>query len=99
MFPSFVIISHLASGRRTDHNPFTQKGKVWDPYGIATFNLSDFLLGEKIIEGFVPIRCCKIPDVIDGRGSGNNSEKVVGTPGSVDGPSMCFLNLKLSKFN
>eukprot|EP00795_Rhopilema_esculentum_P002461 gene2461-18118_t len=77
----------FVTGRRTDHNPFTQKDKVWDPYGIATFNLSDFLLGEKIIEGFVPIRCCKIPDVIDGRGIGNNSEKVVGTPGSVDGPN------------
>ena len=27
-----------------------------------------------------------MPDVVDGRGSGNHSYKIVGKPGSVDGP-------------
>ena len=74
------------TGRRTEHNPFTKKEKSWDPYGVAKLSLSDLLLGEKIIELSIPIRSCKTPNVVDGRGSGNYSEKVVGKIGSVDGP-------------
>ena len=48
--------------------------------------MSDLLLGEKIIELSLPIRGCSTPDVIAGRGSGNNADKIVGKPGSVDGP-------------
>ena len=75
-------------GRRTEHNPFTKKEKPWDPYGVARLDMSDLLLGERIIELSLPIRSCKIPDVIDGRGSGNHSDKIVGNPGSVDGPGI-----------
>ena len=75
-------------GRRTEHNPFTNKEKSWDPYGVTRLDMSDLLLGERIIELSLPIRSCKTPDVIDGRGSGNYSDKIVGKPGSVDGPGM-----------
>ena len=73
-------------GRRTEHNAFTGKGNSWDPYGVARLDLSDLLLGERIIEFSLPIRSCKIPDVLDGKGGGNYSEKIVGKPGNVDGP-------------
>jgi len=63
-----------------------KKENRWDPYGVARLTMSDLLLGEKIIELSLPIRGCSIPDVIVGRGSGNNSDKIVGKPGSVDGP-------------
>ena len=81
----------MSSGRRTEHNPFTGKDKPWDPYGIAKVNLSDFLLGEKIIECSVPIKPCKIPDVMDGKGGGIDSDRIVGKPGSVDGPGIFLL--------
>eukprot|EP00794_Sanderia_malayensis_P005993 gene5993-6689_t len=74
------------TSRRTEYNAFTDRDSPWDPYGVAKFDLSELLLGEKILERTAPIQCCRIPDVIDGRGSGNNSDKIVGKPGSVDGP-------------
>ena len=61
---------------------------------MAKFDLSELLLGQKLLERALPIQCCKIPDVIDGKGPGNNSEKIVGKPGSVDGPGgWCVFSL------
>ena len=77
------------SGRRTLHNPFKGKDTPWDPYGVAKFDLSELLLGEKILELSASVQSCKSPDVIDGRGrqhSHHAHEKIVGKPGSVDGP-------------
>ncbi|RDD42894.1 Uncharacterized protein TrispH2_004889 [Trichoplax sp. H2] len=50
-------VNTLAS-RKTTYNPFKCKLKPWSPYGEARYNLSDLLLGERVIKLAAPIQCC-----------------------------------------
>ncbi|XP_069500062.1 uncharacterized protein CFAP92 isoform X2 [Ambystoma mexicanum] len=75
----------LVASKRTVYNPFTEKDKMWNPYGIAKVSLSDLLLGEKSLNISVPIHSCLAPDPI-GYQRDSKSGKIMGVPGSVDGP-------------
>ncbi|KAL9960808.1 hypothetical protein ACROYT_G034311 [Oculina patagonica] len=74
----------LVAGRRTTHNPFTSRDKPWDPYGIAKFDLSGLLLGQKYLYLRSPIHCCPLPDTHSGLQKPDGA--IVGQPGNVDGP-------------
>nr|XP_006825129.1 PREDICTED: uncharacterized protein LOC100373146 [Saccoglossus kowalevskii] len=74
----------MVTGKRTLHNPFTGRDKPWDPYGIAKFQLSDLLLGEKILNLTSPIHSCSIPDQMGFQVARNG--RLLGVPNSVDGP-------------
>ena len=76
------LISFL--GRRTTHNPFTSREKPWDPYGLAKFDLSGLLLGQKYLHLRSPIHCCTLPDAFSGLEKPDGP--IVGKPGNVDGP-------------
>lgn len=75
----------LVASKRTIYNPFMEKDKMWNPYGIAKVDLSDLLLGEKYLNITVPIHSCVAPDPI-GYQRDSKSGKIMGVPGSVDGP-------------
>lgn len=74
----------LVAGRRTTHNPFSSRDKPWDPYGIAKFDLSGLLLGQKYLHLRSPIHCCPLPDTHSGLQKPDGP--IVGQPGNVDGP-------------
>lgn len=74
----------LVAGRRTTHNPFTSRDKPWDPYGVAKFDLSGLLLGQKFLHMRSPIQCCPLPDTYSGLQKLDGP--IVGQPGNVDGP-------------
>lgn len=74
----------LVAGRRTTHNPFNSRDKPWDPYGIAKFDLSGLLLGQKYLHLRSPIHCCPLPDTHSGLQKPDGP--IVGQPGNVDGP-------------
>ncbi|RXM93494.1 hypothetical protein EOD39_19014 [Acipenser ruthenus] len=75
----------LVSSQRTTHNPFTDKDKLYNPYGVAKLDLSDLLYGEKRLKVTLPIHASPLPDPTGIRGIGG-SGRIVGYPGSVDGP-------------
>ena len=72
-------------GRRTLHNPFKDKAKVWDPYGVAKVDLSDLLLGHRYLYIKVPVHNCPPPDLL-GTGDIKMAGKMMGLAGAVDGP-------------
>lgn len=74
----------LVAGRRTTHNPFTSRSKPWDPYGIAKFDLSGLLLGQKYLYLRSPIHCCPLPDTHSGLQKPDGP--ILGQPGNVDAP-------------
>ena len=76
----------MAAGKRTLYNAFEGKNNVWDPFGIAKFDLSDLLFGQQILYLKSPIMNCPLPDVLGVR-DGKMDGKVLGVPGSLDGPS------------
>ena len=55
-------------GRRTQYNALKDRPAAWDPYGVARVNMSEFLLGQKIINLQIPVHNCAVPDVL-GRNS------------------------------
>lgn len=71
----------LIAGRRTIQDAFKKYEKPWDPYGIASFDLSELLLGQMILYLKAPIRNCPAPDVL-----GFEKKGMVGLVGAVDGP-------------
>ncbi|XP_053378149.1 uncharacterized protein LOC123529262 isoform X2 [Mercenaria mercenaria] len=73
------------ASRRTLHNPFKDKSKIWDPYGVARVDLSDLLLGNRYLYIKVPVHSCPPPDLL-GLGDNRMSGKVMGLAGAVDGP-------------
>ncbi|KAK6480749.1 hypothetical protein HHUSO_G18530 [Huso huso] len=75
----------LVSSQRTTHNPFTDKDKLYNLYGVAKLDLSDLLYGEKRLKLTLPIHASPLPDPTGIRGIGG-SGRIVGYPGSVDGP-------------
>ncbi|MEE6501572.1 hypothetical protein FKM82_004251 [Ascaphus truei] len=75
----------LVTSKRTVHNPFTERDKLWDPYGIAKVRLSDVLYGAKYLNICVPIHSCESPDPIRFKSEGKHG-KITGELGSVDGP-------------
>ncbi|CAH1783576.1 unnamed protein product [Owenia fusiformis] len=73
------------ASRRTIHNPFHERDRPWDPYGVARFNLSDLLLGQRTLNLKSPILNGPIPDIL---GQKDKPEgKVMGVAGAVDGPT------------
>lgn len=77
---------YLFLGRRTIHNPFKGRNKPWDPFGVAKLDLSELMLGHSYLYVKVPIHNCAIPEVLGYRDKPEG--KLVGIPGSVDGPGM-----------
>ena len=77
----------VISGRRTVHNPFKDKSKVWDPYGVSRVDLSDLLLGHRYLYIKVPVHSCPPPDILGLDDNKMGAGKVVGLAGAVDGPS------------
>ncbi|XP_066553891.1 uncharacterized protein cfap92 [Amia ocellicauda] len=75
----------LVSSKRTTHNPFQDKAKSFDPYGIAKVDLSGLLRGEKSVKVRVPIHSSPPPDPTGHETSGCEG-RIVGLAGSVDGP-------------
>ncbi|XP_022081512.1 uncharacterized protein LOC110974284 [Acanthaster planci] len=73
----------MVTAKRTLHNPFVNHLKPWDPYGLAKFDLSSLLLGERVLNLTAPIHSCPIPDVI-GRNKADN--RLIGYSSSADGP-------------
>ncbi|XP_052781235.1 uncharacterized protein LOC128217855 isoform X2 [Mya arenaria] len=73
------------ASRRTLHNPFKDKSKIWDPYGVAKVDLSDLLLGHRYLYIKVPVHSCPPPDLL-GLGDSRMGGKMVGLAGAVDGP-------------
>ncbi|XP_067938136.1 uncharacterized protein FLJ43738-like [Watersipora subatra] len=72
------------SGKRTRYNALKDRPASWDPYGVAKVNMADFLLGQKIINLQIPVHSCALPDIL---GRQAETGKVIGMPGSVDGPT------------
>ena len=81
----YSTLCYILSGRRTLHNPFKDRAKIWDPYGVAYADLSDLLLGHRVLYLKVPIHNCPLPDLL-GLENNKMQGKLVGIPGSVDGP-------------
>ena len=54
----------LVSGKKTQYNALKDRPTSWDPYGVAKVNMSDFLLGQKIINLQIPVHSCAIPDIL-----------------------------------
>ncbi|KAH3893051.1 hypothetical protein DPMN_017190 [Dreissena polymorpha] len=73
------------ASRRTLHNPFKDKSKIWDPYGVAKVDLSDLLLGHRYLHLKIPVHNCPPPDLL-GLGDSRMGGKMVGIAGAVDGP-------------
>ncbi|XP_076863682.1 uncharacterized protein cfap92 isoform X2 [Brachyhypopomus gauderio] len=46
----------LVTNKCTTHNPFREKQKLPEPYGIAKLNLSDLLHGQKCLNLILPVR-------------------------------------------
>lgn len=46
------------------HNPYDKGITNWDPYGIARLNLYDLVMDKKLIEFFVPVLPCPMPDIL-----------------------------------
>lgn len=70
-----------STGKTTSvHNPYDKRITNWDPYGIARLDLYDLVMDKKLIEFFVPVLPCPIPDIL-GRNSiknGNSMKKLDG---------------------
>ena len=79
-----ILKSCVFPGRRTTHNPFKDKDKAWDPYGIAKLDLSELLLGQRYLYISIPVHNCSSPDPTVGHDRPGGS--IVGHAGSVDGP-------------
>ncbi|XP_075039238.1 uncharacterized protein CFAP92 [Mixophyes fleayi] len=75
----------LVTSKRTVHNPFTERDRLWDPYGIAKINLSELVYGATYLNVCVPIHSCERPDPT-GYNSDSKNGRIVGLIGSVDGP-------------
>lgn len=57
-------LSFVYLGRRTQYNALKDRPAAWDPYGVARVNMSEFLLGQKIINLQIPVHNCAVPDVL-----------------------------------
>ncbi|XP_036595541.1 uncharacterized protein KIAA1257 homolog [Trichosurus vulpecula] len=51
-------VSHITYNDVTE-NPLEAINKKWDPYGIAKVSFGDLLLGQRLMDLFVPIHRCK----------------------------------------
>ena len=67
-------------------NPFTDREKPWNPYGVAKFDLSDLLLGQQLLYITSPILPCPSPDILGMKEGTKKDGKIVGVAGAVDGP-------------
>ncbi len=76
----------MFSGKRTLYNAFHGRDEAWDPFGVAKFDLSGLILGQKVLYLSSPILQCPILDVL-GLRLDEHSGKLIGIEGAVDGPS------------
>ncbi|XP_034151770.1 uncharacterized protein cfap92 [Esox lucius] len=76
----------LVSGKQTNQNPFRERTKRYNPYGIAKLNLSDLLHGQCSLKVNLPIRGPQPPQQLDSERS-NWKRKMAALPGTgvVDG--------------
>lgn len=75
----------LVSGKRTTHNPFREKCKLYNPCGIAKLNLSELLHGQKSLKVNLPIRCSPPPQLL-GNERSEWERKMMAMPGATDQP-------------
>ncbi|KAK6320750.1 hypothetical protein J4Q44_G00077260 [Coregonus suidteri] len=77
----------LVSGKRTNHHPFREKRKHYDPCGLAKLNLNDLLQGQRSLKVNLPICCSSPPQLLSGERS-DWVRKMPSMPGTggVDGP-------------
>ncbi|KAF6032794.1 KIAA1257 [Bugula neritina] len=52
------------SRRRTQYNALKNRPSSWDPYGVAKVNMSEFMLGQKVLNLQIPVHSCTIPDIL-----------------------------------
>ncbi|KAM9524963.1 uncharacterized protein FLJ43738 isoform 3-T3 [Salvelinus alpinus] len=77
----------VVSGKRTNHHPFTENSKHYDPCGLAKLNLNDLLQGQRSLKVNLPIRCSPPPQLLSSERS-DWERKMASMPGTggVDGP-------------
>jgi len=68
----------LFAGRRTQYNALKNRPSSWDPYGVAKVNMSEFMLGQKVLNLQIPVHSCTIPDIL---GRETEAGRVRGTVG------------------
>ncbi|XP_031679791.1 uncharacterized protein FLJ43738-like [Oncorhynchus kisutch] len=75
------------SGKRTNHHPFRENSKHYDPCGLAKLNLNDLLQGQRSLKVNLPIRCSPPPQLLSSERS-DWERKMASMPGTggVDGP-------------
>ncbi|XP_044157495.1 uncharacterized protein KIAA1257 homolog [Bufo gargarizans] len=62
----------LITSKSTIHNPFTQRDRLSDPYGIAKMRLSELVYGATYLNISVPILSCESPDATEHRSEGKS---------------------------
>ncbi|XP_040264723.1 uncharacterized protein KIAA1257 homolog [Bufo bufo] len=62
----------LITSKSTIHNPFTQRDRLSDPYGIAKMRLSELVYGATYLNISVPILSCESPDATEHRSDGKS---------------------------
>ncbi|XP_024264888.2 uncharacterized protein FLJ43738-like, partial [Oncorhynchus tshawytscha] len=74
------------SGKRTNHHPFRENSKHYDPCGLAKLNLNDLLQGQRSLKVNLPIRCSPPPQLLSSERS-DWERKMASMPGTggVDG--------------
>ncbi|KAM9324461.1 uncharacterized protein CFAP92 [Gastrophryne carolinensis] len=75
----------LITSKRTVHNPFMERSRQWDAYGVARVSLSELAYGATYLNICVPIHSCEPPDPT-GYQSDSKNGRILGVVGSVDGP-------------
>ncbi|XP_056380188.1 uncharacterized protein CFAP92 isoform X2 [Hyla sarda] len=70
----------LVTSKSTVHDPFTERDRLPDPYGIAKMRLSDLVYGAAYLNISIPIHSCENPDAT----KYNPNSKKGGITGSID---------------
>ncbi|KAM3914824.1 uncharacterized protein CFAP92 [Leptodactylus fuscus] len=55
----------LVTSKSTVHNPYVERDRLLDPYGIAKMRLSELVYGATYLNVSVPIHSCESPDVTE----------------------------------
>ncbi|XP_069823209.1 uncharacterized protein CFAP92 [Dendropsophus ebraccatus] len=71
----------LVTSKSTVHNPFKERDRLPDPYGIAKMKLSDLVYGATYLNIAIPIHSCDNPDATEHHPHSKNG----GITGSIDG--------------
>ncbi|XP_052357257.1 uncharacterized protein cfap92 [Oncorhynchus keta] len=87
LFGTYPNDDKPVSGKRTNHHPFRENSKHYDPCGLAKLNLNDLLQGQRSLKVNLPIRCSPPPQLLSSERS-DWERKMASMPGTggVDGP-------------